>query len=152
MSLEILFVLLVLLGMIVALVLDKMRPGIILLSATVMFLCTGILSPTEMLEGFSNKGMITVGMLFLVSEGVRHSVQSSIQDATPDSIHIRIPEQHAGSRYLCTDYKKMGGIRAFARNQVLDTPFFCHHIGRNLYAYRDIYQPGCPWYDIGCRL
>ena len=73
MSLEILFVLLVLLGMIVALVLDKMRPGIILLSATVMFLCTGILSPTEMLEGFSNKGMITVGMLFLVSEGVRQS-------------------------------------------------------------------------------
>lgn len=73
MSLEILFVLLVLLGMIVALVLDKMRPGIILLSATVMFLCTGILSPTEMLEGFSNKGMITVGMLFLVSEGIRQS-------------------------------------------------------------------------------
>ena len=26
-----------------------------------------------MLEGFSNKGMITVGMLFLVSEGVRQS-------------------------------------------------------------------------------
>ena len=73
MSLEILFVLLTLIGMIVALVLDKMRPGIILLSATVLFLCTGILSPTEMLEGFSNKGMITVGMLFLVSEGIRQS-------------------------------------------------------------------------------
>ena len=39
----------------------------------VLFLCAGILSPKEMLEGFSNKGMITVAMLFLVSEGVRQS-------------------------------------------------------------------------------
>lgn len=73
MSLEILFVLLVLMGMITALILDKMRPGIILLSAAIVFMCAGILTPQEMLEGFSNKGMITIGMLFLVSEGIRQS-------------------------------------------------------------------------------
>lgn len=50
-----------------------MRPGLVLFSGAVVFLCAGILSPQEMLEGFANKGMITVAMLFLVSEGVRRS-------------------------------------------------------------------------------
>lgn len=73
MTFEILFVLLALLGMVIALVLDKMRPGMVLFSVVVLFLCVGILTPKEMLEGFSNKGMITVALLFLVSEGVRQS-------------------------------------------------------------------------------
>ena len=45
----------------------------ILFSVTVLFLCFGILTPKELLEGFSNKGMITVALLFLISEGVRQS-------------------------------------------------------------------------------
>lgn len=73
MTLQIAFVLIVIVGMIAALAKDKMRPGMILLTAVVCFLCAGILSPKEMLEGFSNKGMITVAMLFLVSEGIRQS-------------------------------------------------------------------------------
>lgn len=73
MTFEILVVLLVLLGMLVALVKDVMRPGMILFSVVVVFLCFGIISPKELLEGFSNKGMITVALLFLVSEGVRQS-------------------------------------------------------------------------------
>lgn len=64
MTFEILFVLLALLGMVIALVLDKMRPGMVLFSVVVLFLCAGILTPKEMLEGFSNKGMMTVAMLF----------------------------------------------------------------------------------------
>lgn len=73
MNFQILFVLLALTGMVAALIWDKMRPGMVLLTVVVLFLCAGILSPREMLEGFSNKGMITVAMLFLVSEGVRQS-------------------------------------------------------------------------------
>ncbi|MCD7938005.1 MAG: anion permease [Tannerellaceae bacterium] len=73
MNFQILFVLLALTGMVAALIWDRMRPGMILLTVVVLFLCAGILSPAEMLEGFSNKGMITVGLLFLVSEGVRQS-------------------------------------------------------------------------------
>ena len=60
MTFEIVFVLLSLLGMVAALIADKMRPGMILFSVVVLFLCAGILTPKEMLEGFSNKGMITV--------------------------------------------------------------------------------------------
>ena len=73
MSFEVVFVFLALIGIITALVMDKMRTGMILLTVVVLFQCAGILTPKEMLEGFSNKGMITVGMLFLVSEGIRQS-------------------------------------------------------------------------------
>ena len=52
MTFEIVFVLLSLLGMVAALVTDKMRPGMILFSVVVLFLCAGILTPKEMLEGF----------------------------------------------------------------------------------------------------
>ena len=45
MTFEILFVLLALLGMVIALVLDKMRPGMVLFAVVVLFLCAGILSP-----------------------------------------------------------------------------------------------------------
>ena len=73
MNVEVIIVLVALVGMLAALIMDKMRPGMILFSVVVLFLCTGILSPKEMLEGFSNKGMITVAMLFLVREGIRQS-------------------------------------------------------------------------------
>lgn len=52
---------------------DKLRPGMLLFSVVVLLMVTGVLTPEEALEGFSNKGMITVALLFLVSEGVRRS-------------------------------------------------------------------------------
>lgn len=73
MSFQTIFVIIVLTIIIIALIKDRMRPGLVLLSGAVVFLCAGILTPKEMLEGFSNKGMITVALLFLVSEGVRRS-------------------------------------------------------------------------------
>ena len=73
MTVDIIIVLVALILMLLALIWDKQRPGMVLFTLTVVFLCCGIISPKEMLEGFSNKGMITVALLFLVSEGVRHS-------------------------------------------------------------------------------
>ena len=63
----------VILLVIIALVKEIMRPGLILFSALVVFLIFDIISPKEALAGFSNKGMITVALLFLVSEGVKES-------------------------------------------------------------------------------
>jgi len=63
----------VILLMIIALIREIMRPGLILFSALVIFLVFDILTAEEALAGFSNKGMITVALLFLVSEGVRES-------------------------------------------------------------------------------
>lgn len=73
MTLQALFVLITLIAMIAVLAFDKMRPGLTLFSVAVIFMACGIISPSETISGFSNKGMITVAILFLVSEGVRQS-------------------------------------------------------------------------------
>ncbi len=73
MSLSILYVAVVLVFMLVALMRECLRPGLILFTAVVLLLCAGIINPEEALKGFSNKGMITVALLYLISEGVRKS-------------------------------------------------------------------------------
>lgn len=67
------FVFIAVLAMIGILIRDKMRPGMVLFTFVVLFLVGGIITPAEALSGFSNKGMITVALLFLVSEGVSRS-------------------------------------------------------------------------------
>ena len=67
------FVLLVIVMMIVALIKDWLRPGLILFTVLIIFMAFGIITTEESLAGFSNKGMITVAVLFLVSEGVRQT-------------------------------------------------------------------------------
>ena len=63
----------VLVGIIAALIRDRLRPGLVMASGAVVFYCGGLLSTKELLEGFANKGLMTVALLFLVSEGVRRS-------------------------------------------------------------------------------
>lgn len=140
MTFEILFVLLALLGMVIALVLDKMRPGMVLFSVVVLFLCAGILTPKEMLEGFSNKGMMTVAMLFLVSEGIRQSgalgqvikkllpqgkttVFKAQFRMLPTIAFISFSKQYSGGCYLCSHYQALGRICKIACYQVPYTPF-----------------------------
>ncbi|MFI3318488.1 MAG: SLC13 family permease [Rikenellaceae bacterium] len=73
MSASAFIVLLGLFGTLMVLMLDRMRPGFTLLSAAIIFMVTGVISPGELLEGFSSKEMITIAMLFLIAEGVRSS-------------------------------------------------------------------------------
>ena len=63
----------VILLMIIGLIKELLRPGLILFSALVIFMMTDIISAEDALSGFSNKGMITVALLFLVSEGVKET-------------------------------------------------------------------------------
>ena len=73
MGIQAILVAVVLVFMLVALMRECLRPGLILFTAVVVLLCAGIINPEEALKGFSNKGMITVALLYLVSEGVRKS-------------------------------------------------------------------------------
>ena len=73
MSIDAIIVLTALIAMLIVLALDKMRPGLTLLLVAIGFMLMGIITPKEMVAGFSNQGMITVAILFLVSEGVRRS-------------------------------------------------------------------------------
>ena len=124
---EVIIVFLGLIGMVTALLLDKMRPGMILFSVTVFFLCFGILTPKEMLEGFSNKGMITVALLFLISEGVRQS------GALGQLI------KNTGGCDFCSYCQTMGRVCLYSGNQIFDSYLIRYHIGWNVHAYRDFY-------------
>ncbi len=73
MTLEGYIVLAVVFLTIIALVKEVMRPGLVFFSSAVILMATGVITDKEMLAGFSNKGMITIGVLFLVSEGIRQS-------------------------------------------------------------------------------
>jgi di/tricarboxylate transporter len=73
MTFESWIVLAVLLFMAVAFLLEAMRPGLILLSAAVVFMATGIITDQELIAGFSNDGLITIAVLFLVNEGIKQS-------------------------------------------------------------------------------
>jgi di/tricarboxylate transporter len=59
--------------MIFSLIREVMRPGMVLFSAAVVLMVFGVVNTKEVLAGFSNAGMITVGVLFIVSEGISHT-------------------------------------------------------------------------------
>lgn len=67
------FVLTIITFMIIALAKEIMRPGLVLFSALIILMVFGIVNSKEVLAGFSNKGMITVAILFVVSEGIKQS-------------------------------------------------------------------------------
>ncbi len=66
-------VLAIIIIMIAALAKEVMRPGLILFSALIFLMIFGTINANEVLAGFSNKGMITVAILFVVSEGITQS-------------------------------------------------------------------------------
>lgn len=73
MTTQAIIVLIIIVIMIVALVKEAMRPGLILFSAIIFLMIFGSINANEALAGFSNKGMMTIAILFVVSEGVRQS-------------------------------------------------------------------------------
>ena len=152
--------------MVVALIYDRMRPGMILFSVVILFFCAGILTPKEVLEGFSNKGMITVALLFLVSEGIRKSgvlerlifAMLPQKKSTVAGANLRvlpgiafISEQHAGGGYFCAYHQELGETDETATCKVSDSSFVCHYPWRYLYVDRNFYESGGGRNDTRCR-
>lgn len=73
MTLEGYFVVGIIILMIIALAREMLRPGLIISTAVLLMVIIGTISPNEALAGFSNKGMMTVAILFIVSEGIRQT-------------------------------------------------------------------------------
>lgn len=73
MSAQGIYVLILIVGMIAILIKDRMRPGMTLFTIVILMMASGVIDAKEALAGFSNRGMITVGLLYLVSEGVSRS-------------------------------------------------------------------------------
>lgn len=59
--------------MLIALVLEVLEPDAVIFGALGVLLISGVLTPAEALVGFSNRGMLTVALLFVVAYGVQAS-------------------------------------------------------------------------------
>ncbi len=59
--------------MIFALAKEMLRPGLVLFTAAGIMMAVGIINAQETVAGFANIGMLTVAILFLVSEGIRQT-------------------------------------------------------------------------------
>ena len=98
-------------AMIFALIKDFMRPGLVLFSTAVLFMVIGVITPNELVAGFSNKGMLTIAALYLVSEGIRHSGMLNNLAAK-----ILPSEKKNKSRMLLTIMLPISAISAFINN------------------------------------
>ena len=97
--------------MIIALLKEVMRPGLVLFTAVVIFMVAGIISSDEALSGFSNKGMITVAILFLVSEGFKQT------GALTKVAAVLLPKKRAPiPRLILRLTLPIAGISAFLNN------------------------------------
>ncbi len=97
--------------MIIALLKEIMRPGLVLFTALVLFMITDILTADEALAGFSNKGMITVGILFLVSEGFKQT------GALSKLASVMLPKKRANiPRLIIRLTVPIAGVSAFLNN------------------------------------
>jgi len=70
---EMIYVVVVLFGMFVALVMDRIGPDMVMVSTLTLFMVSGIISVEEGLAGFSNEGILTVIVLIVVAGGVGHT-------------------------------------------------------------------------------
>lgn len=59
--------------MVFALAKEMLSPGLLLFTVLVIFTAAGIITTNEALAGFSNKGMITVAILFVISSAVEQT-------------------------------------------------------------------------------
>ena len=100
------------------LIADRLRPGLVLFSIVVLFMCAGIVSPEEVLAGFGNKGVITVALLFLVSEGVRRS------DALGHLVERLLPEKKSMTirRGYARILPTIASVSAFLNNTPFSAP------------------------------
>lgn len=73
MDFQVIWTLVILVGMMTALVIGAGTADFVMLAALALLLMGGVVSPKEALAGFSNEGMITVALLFVLSEAIRNT-------------------------------------------------------------------------------
>ncbi|MBR7797106.1 SLC13 family permease [Agaribacter marinus] len=73
MSSEMIIVSIVICFMIGGLIMDIARPVIIVFTALTIFLLIGIVTPEDALIGFSNEGMLTIALLFIIAGAIQKS-------------------------------------------------------------------------------
>ena len=54
-----------------ALIATNNPPDVVLLLGVLVFITTGVITPGDAIQGFANEGLVTVGLLFVVAQGVQ---------------------------------------------------------------------------------
>ncbi|WP_407267957.1 SLC13 family permease [Radiobacillus sp. PE A8.2] len=86
---EMAFVSLMDIDMLVGLLLEVARPDMIIFAVLIIFLITGILTAEEAVQGFSNQGMLTIALLFIVAGAVQNSgLIDQLRDTHYDPVNI----------------------------------------------------------------
>lgn len=73
MTLQMVVVLILITMMLLLLIFEVARPGLILFGVLVTLMLLGIITPKDALNGFSNEGMITIALLFIVAASIQKS-------------------------------------------------------------------------------
>lgn len=73
MTLEIGIVLIIVFSMLICLITEVSRPDFVVFLALSFLILSGVLSPSDALRGFSNEGMLTVALLFIIAGSVQQS-------------------------------------------------------------------------------
>ncbi|MFK3960863.1 SLC13 family permease [Pseudalkalibacillus hwajinpoensis] len=104
------FVMITMIIMLFCLFFEKGRPEVILASVLVLFLFTGIITPEEATTGFSNEGMLTIALLFIVAGSIQRS-------GIVDRLFQRLlKSSHSPKKRLTTLLFPISIISAFVNN------------------------------------
>ncbi|WP_144460597.1 SLC13 family permease [Siminovitchia fortis] len=110
-------VLLLIVMMLIALLLELARPELIIFLVLVTLLLLGIITPEQALSGFSNEGMITIALLFIVAGAVQKS--GLIDDVMERWLEKSKTEQESKLRFFIP----IAGLSAFLNNTPIVVTF-----------------------------
>lgn len=80
MTLHIAITILILVGLLIALLKDVMRPHFLFTGALLLLLVSGVLQPDSAFSGFANQAVFTVAALFIVAAGVQQTGAFAFMD------------------------------------------------------------------------
>lgn len=63
----------VIVGVLIALMLNLASPDLVLLGGVIVLAAAGVITPADAFAGFSNQGMLTIAALFIVAAGLRET-------------------------------------------------------------------------------
>ncbi|WP_225220885.1 SLC13 family permease [Bacillus norwichensis] len=110
-------VLLLIVMMLLGLLLEVARPGLIIFQVLVILLLFGIITPEQALSGFSNEGMLIIALLFIVAGAVQKS--GVIDGIIEKWLEKSKTEQESKIRF----FVPIAGLSAFLNNTPIVVAF-----------------------------
>ncbi len=116
-NLEMIIVLVLIVMMLLGLLLEIAKPGLIIFLVLAILMLLGIITPEEALSGFSNEGMLIVALLFIVAGAVQES--GMIDGVIEKWLEKSKTEQESKIRF----FVPIAGLSAFLNNTPIVVAF-----------------------------